>query len=267
MEVHFKLLSPLSHSAFTPAQTGNIQMLRRVPVWTGKGVVQVPAVSGNALRAKVRRILFREMFTWLGMRGHKNFATAYSYAANGGYIDGHDATVDPAKLEAVREACPPLSVLGAAIGKYMLPGRVRFGILWPLCDVTVSAGVCSNPDGDKLPSIDAIEGEMYHSRLPDREFAGVNEKARPMPHGFETLNTGIQLRTRIDFLQEATEIEAAAIFWGLSQVAELGGKVAAGMGKIKRTHPAELDSQAYQSWLTNLTDGGKAAIERILCDG
>ena len=259
MRIEFRLKSPLSHSAFTPGASGNVTALRRFPIMGSKGVVKVPAVSGNAIRANVRRNVMREMFQHLGVRGDPGFAEAYGLAANGGYLDGFDNAVDPVHILAVRESCPPLSVLGSAMGKYMLPGRVKFGILWPVCDATVDAGVCDDSTveslGDfELPKLDEIESEIHHTRLPDREFTGTNEAAKPMPHGFETINAGVRLVGSLKFSGDATEIEQGAVWNGLMDITHIGGKSGSGMGEVELIDPCfDLDLkkplEAYEDWL------------------
>lgn len=257
-QVDFRLVAPLSHGAFgATGGTDTVKALRRFPVLGPDGrSISVPAVSGNALRGRLRRLLAREMFERLDIDStSREWDRVYGTVANGGLLDGYDPSADPAFIRGVREACPPLSALGAAMGKWMLPGRCSIGILWPVCDATVDAGLCSPAEKGRIPRLSDVEGETYHVRLPDRQEA---DGATPMPHGTETISVGVSLQSRISFAREATEVEIAAVVHGLTLIETLGGGGAVGLGRVLiRWRDAPPACQPYLDWLRDEADGDR----------
>ena len=242
--VRFQVLSPIVHGALDAAGTDTVSALRRTPVWDRerRRIVRVPCVSGNALRGRVRRELFRDLFRAIGIdRSVEGFDDAYSVGANGGYLKDFDATVDPARVREIRAACPPLSVLGSAMISWMLPGRVSVGILWPVTDFTVGVGLCSPQDG---PPLGEVESEIHHARLPDRT---VGDGAKPMPHGAEMLVPGVPLESLVRFAPETPQVEMQAFWHGLSLVDSVGGKLGSGMGRIEREPPKPATDE-YLAW-------------------
>ena len=238
MIIEFTLTSPLSHGAFESGG-GNAMPLRRFPCIINGEPSSVPAVSGNALRGRLRRLVFRDMFARLNLDSSTpGFARAYAIAANGGWLDSSDTTIDPDKIKRVRQACPPLSVFGAAMGSWFLEGRMSVGICWPVTRETASAGLV---DADSAISLADIESETWLSRLPDRERSKhAGEELKPMPHGAETLAPGVALQSEIVFQPEATDTEIDSVRYGLSMLDSLGGKTASGHGRaIIKTDAAD----------------------------
>ena len=255
MIVSLRLLAPLSHGAFGPS-TGNTMPLRRIPM-VAPGEPEplgIPVLSGNALRGRMRRLLFRELFQQLWPDDNDKpvpgvWDRIYSCAANGGVLEGSDKTVDPARISEVRAAVPPLSLFGAAVWKWFLAGRMSVGICWPVCDATVTAGVVRGKHQRPLPSLADIEDEVSHVRLPDRDIA--SGSAKPMPYSFEALSAGVTLESMVLFEPRATEIERSAAAHALGLVSTLGGRVASGMGRVGVSHDG--DPSVYADWLRDRT--------------
>lgn len=259
---NIKLRSPLVHGTFGPS-TGNATLCRRMPVIHGDRIEEVPVLSGNALRGKIRRLAWRHLFGVLGMTPSDRL---YSLTATGGFLDGKSATIDPMAVRALRDAVPLLSVLGSALGNWMLPGRVSIGIGWPKCDVTYAAGLVSREIShlereSGVPSLADIQHEISHVRLPERTLVG--DASKSMPHSFEGIATGTRLESRLIFDPETTLTERACIGWALERITTLGGKQASGMGQVSiETGIEELD---YAEWLEDPTklEAARAALTGI----
>ena len=282
-KIRFQLHAPLTHGAFGLGG-GNAMPLRRFPVLTPDGVVDVPAVSGNSIRGQLRRIVMREILDRAGVNCENTPEHDWLYGAlvNGGVLEGkQSARVQPDKIRDIRAAIPALSIFGAALTSHFLPGRMSVGIAWPICDVTKkaslvdegivpglkkSAAVLESP-----PSLADIEGEVSHARLPDPEAQGIS----PMPYIHETLITGVWLESEIEFSPEATVLERHAVFHGIDQLDFLGGGAGRGMGRVKHEYAPALNSQtpdsapesdhidnAHENWLEeNAKDGVAKFLE------
>ena len=111
IRVTLKALSPIAHGAFGPS-TGNTLLFRRVPIVSLMGRPFVPAVSGNAIRGVLRRIVMRDLLDRCGFdKTSPGWDHLYAALANGGHLQGSEASIDPVAIGSLRAALPPLSAL------------------------------------------------------------------------------------------------------------------------------------------------------------
>lgn len=251
MLVRFRCDSPLAHGSFGES-AGNATLCRRMPLVALEGCPRVPVVSGNALRGVLRRIVMRDLLHRAGATRAtypRAWDRLYAALANGGHLDGSETRVDPDRIRAIRESLPPLSVFGASLYSWMLPGHMSVGILWPRCAETIAAGVVQ--PGDESIGSEDLTSEESHCRHIDREHQDPEVSGvTPMPTTMETIGTGAVLESSITFAAHATEIERACIAWGLRRVQSLGGKSSVGLGRVSlMAGPAEDDERPYLAWL------------------
>lgn len=243
----FSLSAPLNHGAFGEA-AGNAVLFRRVQLATTGA--QIPAISGNAVRGVLRRIVMRDLFQLCDlsretMTGNpKLWDKLYAALANGGHLTGSENRVDPERIARIRQALPPVSLFGAALYTWMLNGHFSSGWLWPRCEETVDAGLCSC--GKDRKAEDLIE-EVSFTRHVEREYQDTKETGvTPMPVTVEALSTGTVLEGRFTFLGTATEIEQSCLAWGITKISQLGGKGAGGLGRVVVEHDG--DPSLYEAW-------------------
>ena len=253
------LQSPLHHSEFGRAAS-NVVGTRKMPV-IHEGVVEhVPVVSGNALRGRLRRIVMRDLLDLCDLEiGAPGYDRIYAAVANGGTLTGSDANVDPAKIRQQRANCPPLSLFGAALYTYMLPGRMSTGICYPVCDVTIAKGLVSARHG---PYAAYLESETSYVRLPEKERQNTEAtKVGPMPYTVEIVPAGVVLESQIEFGGDTTDLEISCAAWALDRVRSLGGKDGIGMGRVAVTHNG--DGSIYERWRAEDKASVRAVLEAI----
>lgn len=119
---------------------GNVSYLRRekcVPDFRcpKPEVVDVPVVSGNAVRGVLRECA-ADM--WWVDAGEPTMTTAVEYAvwAGGVLTKSTRGVVSGRKLTELKEVCLPVAVFGAAGGGRMIAGKVRVGRLTPIVTET-----------------------------------------------------------------------------------------------------------------------------------
>lgn len=257
MIVQFRLQSPLAHGSFGQS-AGNATLIRRAPLVGLPGMPSIPVVSGNALRGVMRRLVMRELMAKAGM-SRANVAPGawdrlYAAIVNGGHLDGSETSVNPSDIRSIREALPPLSVFGAALYTWMLPGHMSVGWLWPRCAETVAARVVQ-PGLETVAAEDLVHEvslcRHVEKEHQDPEVSGVTA----MPTTIETLATGSVLECSVQFAAHATPIERACIAHALRSVTVLGGKSGGGMGAVEMdAGPSEQDAAPYTAWLSETAD-------------
>lgn len=258
-----RLLAPLHHSEFG-GHKSNIVGHRKAPVVMPEGVEHVPVVSGNALRGRMRRIVMRDLLDQCGLQvGAPGYDRIYAAVANGGTLTGSDNNVNPAAIRNMREVCPPLSVFGAALYSYMLPGRMSVGFCWPVCNVTLAKGLVSERHGLNGLNASYLEWETAYVRLPEKERQNTEAtKVGPMPYTIEIVPPGVVLESEIRFAADSTPIEMSCAAWALDRVESLGGKDGIGMGRLAMTHNG--DAGPYEEWRRG--DGSDLATVRALLE-
>lgn len=243
------LRSPLAHAGFGSASIGNAIALRREPIVSLPGHPLVPTLSGNALRGVIRRTIMRELFDRAGVGREtcpKGWDKLYAALANGGHLTSSEKQCDPAALAELRAKIPPLSLIGAALYSYMLPGHIRVGFAWLVCRETVEAGLIQHRD-DVSAAEDLVceTGLVRHvdRTIQSPEVSGVT----PMPVTVECVAAGAQLESSIRCGSHTTEIERSCLARALRSIDTLGAKGSSGFGQC--VIECDGDDGPYQAWL------------------
>lgn len=253
VQVFLQVMSPMAHGAFGD-DAGNAVPVRRVRVVSLPGMPRIPCVSGNALRGILRRLVMRDLLldrAGLGPGSHPHWDRLYAALANGGHLEGEgDATVRPEEVRRLRESLPPLSVFGAALYSWMLPGHMSVGFVWPRCRETLAAGLVSEaPDISAEDLIDEVTLCRHIDReMHDPEASGVT----PMPTTVEVFAPGTILESSVVFARSATAIETACVAYGLRLLRTLGGRSGVGFGVVHVDGPP--DDTPYLEWLASTPD-------------
>lgn len=248
IHVTLKALSPIAHGAFGPS-TGNALLFRRLPIVSLPGRPRVPAVSGNSLRGVIRRLVMRELLERAGVtKETPGWDHLYAALANGGHLQGSEASIDPRMIAELRTNLPPLSIFGAALRTWMLEGRMDVGICWPRCMETFAAGLTAEGE---LPAEELVD-ELSHVRHVDRnEQDPDTTRVTPMPTTMEVLSTGSVLESTIISRGPATPIELGVVARGLDLLSTIGAKSSAGLGRVLVEHDG--DATPYGEWLGSVT--------------
>jgi hypothetical protein len=111
---------------------GTITLLRREVMLTPDGTpVQIPLVSGNAVRGRLRRIgeeLTRDV---LAYEGTLTLAAAHALRGGGSLAKVTREPLSGARLQHLRALLPQLAVFGAAAGGRVISGCLQVGRLIP----------------------------------------------------------------------------------------------------------------------------------------
>lgn len=237
------VISPITHGDFKNIYAGgNILSFRRMPMICGNRRIDVPVISGNSIRAIMRRYLTREFITALNLNellSQSAFDRLYRVMAGGGFLEKDmERAISPNRISETRKLLPPLSCFGAAMYRYMLSGVVNVGFAVLQCKELET--------GDML--IPELIEDVTLTRLP------VASGDSPMIYTTECVIPGAQFRIEISFASTATPLEISCIMHGLNTLTALGGQTSAGFGKVS-VAPTNLDDSRYINWLENTAHG------------
>jgi hypothetical protein len=250
--ITMECLSPLSHGAETKA--GNATLFRRMQVLSDENsVLELPFYAGNAFRGQMRDLLANDYLIRLGLTPNmKNppvslwfFHTLYA----GGALDdsgkakalmelmGKNGAERIDGVSQVRDAAPPVSLLGAAMGRRILGGRAQFGDYRPHCKQWGYGDI----------DVSSLMEWVFLTRRDDLENPGEGEH-HGMIANTECLKIGTRLSGGIDYNGHITEIEMACLGHGLDLIEKYGYVGACsnrGLGKVKINISNKPDPTAY----------------------
>lgn len=239
-------LSSISHSG--GERNGTVIQLRREKFVQMNGeTVEIPVVSGNGIRGKLRDISAMQMLTDANGEKVKVDANIFNLLFSGGTLESTGTNgVDVNKFRKLRKQMPMLSVLGGSIGNVILPGKVEIGKLIPISKETIHLIPTEYRDayGEEPKSIwEYLQLEMY-TRKDDvkdenkREYMEAPEEntiKSQMKYDYETIAAGTKFYWRI-CLKDTTDKETGAFLSTLSewakQTSQVGGNGRVGHGAV-----------------------------------
>lgn len=230
-------------------RNGTVTMLRREKFVQEKGgVVEVPVISGNSCRGKMRDMTAVDVLTKDDGLKIQVDQDSHNLLFSGGSLEslGEDKTLNLEKVRKMRQDMPGLSVFGCAIGNIILPGKVQVGKMVPICKETKHLIPEEFIEGIELKTIwDICQLEMYNHTDDKknehyREFLTEQAKAEQqskvqMQYYIETISAGAQFYWKICLI-DTSDMETGAFLAILQKFANtpyiLGGNGAKGLGDI-----------------------------------
>jgi hypothetical protein len=239
--------SSISHNGGD--QNGTVTQLRREKFVQSKGkVVEVPVISGNSSRGKMRDLVAVDVLTKADETKIQVDLDSHNLLFSGGSLEslGTDKQLDLEKVRKMRADMPGLSVFGCSIGNIILPGKVQVGKMIPICKETAHLIPAKFLEGIELKSSwDLCQLEMYN-RTDDtknehyREFLTEQAKASEpikaqMQYHIETIVAGTVFYWKL-CLTDTNDLETGAFLNILQKFANtpyvLGGNGRVGLGDI-----------------------------------
>ena len=274
-------LSPISHNSDTRA--GNSTLLRRQYVMRTDGTsVEVPYISGNAIRGYLRRLAMKDLLVGIGYT--VDLATPGGkrlwHAMFSGGLLSKDAKVgiDLALKRNAYTTIPTVRLFGWAWGNQMIESKMKVGHAVLRCRDLHDTPVESEGN---LPAIrDCIE-QTFHTRRHDRaaeynddpthttlaktEDDERNQEPHQMICAAEVFRTGVRFGHEF-VLEDPTDLEVSALahmigLWRGSPY--VGGKSAIGLGRVDLSY-GDLDSSIYQQYIREHADDIRAVLDELV---
>lgn len=173
-------LSPIFHGG--DEKTGSTPVLRTTRIYNDAyEECEIPYLSGNGIRGKLRRIVMRDFLEMVGYEIQS--AKLYHSLFAGGVLEGGESLtgiIDIEMKRQIRSLIPPIALFGCAVGNQMIQGILKVEHMWPIC-------------------------EEYRPYLPER-FRSLKQASRPV-RSF----TGGSFITRRDDLRAEREEDEQAV--------------------------------------------------------
>jgi len=239
VEGRLKAVTPIAHSA---GSDGISSSLRREPFIIGERVVQIPIISGNAIRGVLRRQGARFLLAQLLLEPNDLPPLAYHLLVDGGIIqEAVHIAPDPDFFRQVRSLLPHIDLFGGCVRQTPISGKLIVHPAIPICKETEPVtGVKS-----KVRLEDLITEVMF-TRRDDREVASVGT---------------VQMRYLVECFAPGTEFvhsfiikDDSPLLWGAFNAAlsgwkgmpYIGGRSSAGLGRVEMTY--EVDEKAVDDY-------------------
>jgi len=266
-------LSPIYHGG--NEKTGNVVLLNRLRFIVGGKPVDVPVISGNQIRGRLRRLLARDFLQLAGYEldlGQKRHQKLYHTLFAGGVLteveEEESGVVDlNLKMRLVRYVVP-IRLFGASYGNQMVEGRVLVGFALPICRELVDfTGVDSDVSFYQLITR-AFQTRRDELRVGGGE--GEEDEAVQMIVEYEVFAPGAQFFHELVLETEegglALDLSALYRAVGLWQEEPyIGGKSSAGFGRLKIEYqwPSGASDQAYLEHVEKNRDEIHKALDEL----
>ncbi len=244
--------------------TGIKMLLYRMSVVKPSGeVLEIPVIPGNSLRGVLRDAMAIQFLS--DVRKHNanisvHAGTAVSLFSGGILARSEEAGVSATDLDRLmREYVQyllPISILGASIGKIMIPSKIKVGMGYPVThetaflvshlgnvtptqkleDILVSVLMTRKDDRAKFGQLASLGVQLSGLDEFLQETAGQRrEVAVQQRFEREAVAPGTQFVTYIRETLPLTEPEKGLLFKTLDQLSSVGGRIAGGLGEFKLT--------------------------------
>jgi len=254
LEINMKLLSPLSH--FGDERLGTMQIMRTNKFLYNDEFIDIPVYSGNAFRGQLRRIMMRDYLDKLDITGEGISEKLYYTLFTGGSLVGGSRYEEVGDRLHLRAMCPPLAILGTALGDQILQGKMKSAIFIPICKETTDYTGKENDTS----FYDMLE-DIFYTRKDDLKSVTYNiqneeekkKKDNPVQMKYEQqcLSAGTELTGTI-VIENCNQVEESLINATLKKLEEvpfIGGKSSAGHGKVDLEYRDLEDVDTYYNYL------------------
>lgn len=259
-------MSSIAHAGET---RGTITLLRRESVATCDGsLVEIPMISGNTFRGRLRRIgeeLIREVLRY---EGELHPAVAHALRGGGSLAKTSREPLSGSRLQQLRRLVPQIAVFGAAGGGRIIDGALQVGKVVPIIAETARiTGVAASVTAMECTQLESFARQDDSDMRGFNGVAGISDGAgeQQMQFRLETFPAGTRFQTWLR-LERPTEQELAFMVEVLDRFAEsgrLGGRTGMGMGLVQLALESEpaVQRNALVDWRAELVEHRDDALE------
>jgi len=268
-------LSPIYHGG--NEKTGSVVLLNRLRFIVGGKPTDVPVISGNQIRGRLRRLLTQDFLERVGYEldlAQKRHQKLYHTLFAGGVLteveEGESGVVDLDLKSRLVRYVVPLRLFGASYGNQMVEGRLSVGFALPICrELQEFLGIQSDVSFYQLISR-AFQTRRDELRVGGKEGGGEEDEAVQMIVEYEVFAPGTQFfhELVVEDTEEGLGLDISALYRAVKLWQEtpyIGGKSSAGFGKLKIEYqwPSDVSDQAYLEYVEKNKDEARKALDEL----
>jgi CRISPR/Cas system CSM-associated protein Csm3 (group 7 of RAMP superfamily) len=266
-------LSPIYHGG--NEKTGNVVLLNRLRFIVGGKPVDVPVISGNQIRGRLRRLLARDFLELAGYKldlSQKKHQKLYHTLFAGGVLteveEGESGVVDLDLKARIVKYVIPIRLFGASYGNQMVEGRVMVGFALPICR--------------ELRDFTGVDSDVSFYQLITRAFQTRRDELRIGASGdeedetvqmiveYEVFAPGTQFfhELVLETEEEGADLDLSALYRAVrlwQEEPHIGGKSSAGFGRLRIEYqwPGGVSDEAYLDYVARHRDEIHKALDEL----
>jgi CRISPR/Cas system CSM-associated protein Csm3 (group 7 of RAMP superfamily) len=266
-------LSPIYHGG--NEKTGNVVLLNRLRFIVGGKPTDVPVISGNQIRGRLRRLLARDFLELAGYAldlSQKRHQKLYHTLFAGGVLteveEGESGVVDLDLKARLVKYVIPIRLFGASYANQMVEGRVLVGFALPICrELRDFTGVDSDVSFYQLIT------RAFQTRRDDLRVGRKEEdedEAVQMIVEYEVFAPGTRFfhELVLETEEESLTLDLSALYravrlWQVEPY--IGGKSSAGFGRLKIEYqwPSGASDQTYLDYVGKNRDEIRKVLDEL----
>jgi CRISPR/Cas system CSM-associated protein Csm3 (group 7 of RAMP superfamily) len=257
-------LSPVFHGG--SEKTGSVVLLNRLKFIVDGKPTDVPIISGNQVRGRLRRLLTADFLELAGYKmdlGQKSYQKLYHTLFAGGVLEAveeesESAVVDLNLKFRVVKYILPLRLFGCSYANQMIEGRVLVGHMLPVCrELRDYIGV------DSDISFYQLIARAFQTRRDELRVARVEDEEQAVQAlvEYECFAPGTRFyhELRLETGREEELLDLSTLYRAVELWREnpfIGGKGSVGFGKLKIEYewPRPVDSKPYMEFVEKNRD-------------
>jgi hypothetical protein len=265
-------LSPVFHGG--SEKTGAVVLLNRLKFIVDGKPTDVPIISGNQVRGRLRRLLTRDFLELANYEmdlSQKKYQKLYHTLFAGGVLtsveEEESGVVDLNLKFKIVKYILPLRLFGCSYANQMIEGRVLIGHLLPVCkELREYTGVDSDVSFYQLitRAFQTRRDELRASAQSEEE---EEEQAVQAMVEYECFAPGTQFYHEIvlETTKQEEALDLSTLYRAIKlwqQVSYIGGKSSIGFGKLKVEYewPVRVNDATYLEF----TEKNKSEIVKVL---
>ncbi|MEM4592302.1 MAG: hypothetical protein QW196_02765 [Sulfolobales archaeon] len=268
-----KALTPVYHGG--NEKTGSTLLLNRIRFIVDGKPVDIPMISGNSVRGRLRRLLGRDFLEKAGFQldlSKTKHQRLYHTIFAGGVLtapseESESGEIDLTLKNKIVSYILPLRLFGASYSNQMIEGRVLVGHLLPICrELADYTGVESSV------SFYQLIGHVFQTRRDELRMEPPEEdQSVQMLVEYEVFSAGTEFYHEVVlestgdwYLLDLSTLTRALNLWRMSPF--IGGKSSIGFGKlmVKYNLPPESSEEHYNVFIEKYRDKIHEALNELI---
>jgi len=265
-------LSPIFHGG--NEKTGSVVLLNRLKFIVNGKPVDIPIVSGNQVRGRLRRLLSRDFLELaeyqldLSQKKHqKLYHTLFAGGVLTAVEEEESGVVDLNLKSRIVKYILPIRLFGASYANQMVEGRVLIGHMLPICrELKEFTGIDSDVSFYQLITR-MFQTRRDELRAENKDKEEEEEEKIQMIIEYECFAPGTKFYHEIvlETTSEGEELDLSTLYRAIElwkQKPYIGGKSSIGFGKLRIEYnwPKQVDSKPYMQFI----EKNKSEIHKVL---